>query len=389
MQRVSVAPRSDWQQKARTYGFRFHSMYGQPYWDESAYYRFGLRQVEDGVEAVTAELHRMCLAAVGHVVQSEELLSRFAIPSAFHDAVRASWERGDATLYSRLDLSWDGVGPARLLENNADTPTSLYETGFWQWLWLEDLIAAGALPAHADQFNSLQEQLIERLAQLARMVGATLPLHVSCCRGSEEDRGTVQYLQDCAHQAGVATRFVHIEDLGEGIDGSLTDLDDNVIRWMFKLYPWEFLMRDEAAALLPGCGVRFIEPWWKAVVANKAILAVLWELFPGHPNLLPAWFEADAPSLSRGQWVRKPMYSREGANVVLLREGQVIEDSGGPYGSEGCIVQAWHPLPVHAGRHVLVGSWLVGDQPAGMSIREDVGPITRDLSRFVPHALID
>lgn len=68
-----------------------------------------------------------------------------------------SWATRQPSLYSRLDLAYDGVNPPKLLENNADTPTSLYESAFFQWIWLEDQIAAGNLPENADQFNGIRE----------------------------------------------------------------------------------------------------------------------------------------------------------------------------------------------------------------------------------------
>jgi glutathionylspermidine synthase len=34
---------------------------------------------------------------------------------------------------------------------------------------------------------------------------------------------------------------------------------------------------------------------------------------------------------------------------------------------------------------VIVGSWVVGNEPAGIGLREDRGRITRNGSRFVPH----
>ncbi len=39
---------------------------------------------------------------------------------------------------------------------------------------------------------------------------------MSCCRDTEEDRGTVQYLQDCANEAGIATEFLYIDEIGLG-----------------------------------------------------------------------------------------------------------------------------------------------------------------------------
>ncbi|WP_159132859.1 glutathionylspermidine synthase family protein, partial [Klebsiella pneumoniae] len=103
----------------------------------------------------------------------------------------------------------------KLLENNADTPTSLYEAAFFQWIWLEDQINAGNLPEGSDQFNSLQEKLIERFAELREQYGFQL-LHLTCCRDTVEDRGTIQYLQDCATEAEIATEFLYIDDIGLG-----------------------------------------------------------------------------------------------------------------------------------------------------------------------------
>ncbi|MGV8268468.1 glutathionylspermidine synthase family protein, partial [Pseudomonas aeruginosa] len=73
-----------------------------------------------------------------------------------------------------------------------DTPTSLYESAFFQWIWLEDQIAAGNLPENADQFNGIKEKLIERFGVLAEEYGFRY-LHMDCCQDSVEDRGTIQY----------------------------------------------------------------------------------------------------------------------------------------------------------------------------------------------------
>ncbi|MBF3299445.1 glutathionylspermidine synthase family protein, partial [Leptospira borgpetersenii serovar Ballum] len=142
-----------------------------------------------------------------------------------------------------LDLAWDGHGEPKLLENNADTPTSLYEAAFFQWIWLEDQLRAGNLPQGSDQFNSLQEKIIERFGELKAQYGFSR-LHLACCRDTVEDRGTVQYLQDCASEAGIENDFLFIEDIGLGEKGQFTDLQDQVISNLFKLYPWEYMLRE-------------------------------------------------------------------------------------------------------------------------------------------------
>ncbi|PFP21494.1 hypothetical protein COJ96_25635, partial [Bacillus sp. AFS073361] len=99
------------------------------------------------------------------------------------------------------------------------------------------------LPEGRDQFNSLQEKLIERFAELREQHGFNY-LHLACCRDTVEDRGTVQYLQDCAAEAEVATEFLYIEDIGLGERGQFTDTQDQVISNLFKLYPWEYMLRE-------------------------------------------------------------------------------------------------------------------------------------------------
>ncbi len=373
---------------AAEYGFHFHTMYGEPYWDESAYYQFSLAQIENHIEDPTAEIHQMCLAVVDEVVNSEMLMKRFAIPTAHWDFVRQSWLNKEPSLYSRLDLVYDGVNPAKLLENNADTPTSLYESGFWQWLWLEHQVQEGHIARNADQFNSLQEKLVHRLGEIAQFYQVH-EMHFACCKDTEEDRGTVQYLQDCASEAGIEDKFVYVEDIGLSENGLFTDTADNPLMSCFKLYPWEFMLSESYGDHLETADTNWVEPPWKAILSNKALLPMLWQRFPNHPNLLPSYFSDDAHRVSSNEkWIKKPLFSREGANISLLDNGEEQVLSEGPYGEEGFILQAYSPLPKFDGNHTLIGSWLIDDMPAGISIREDKSPITQDLSRYLPHVIL-
>jgi glutathionylspermidine synthase len=329
----------------------------------------------------------MCLEVVDKVVSDERWMNKFRIPEQHWDFVRNSWLLGEKSLYSRLDLAYTGKGPAKLFENNADTPTSLYEAGFWQWLWLEDKVNAGELIRQADQFNSLQEKLIDRFVQLRQQHPGEV-LHLSCCKDSEEDRGTVQYMEDCAIEAGIPTKFVYIEEIGRGEGECFTDLDHQVITWLFKLYPWEFMLREEYGELLETTEVAWIEPPWKSIISNKALLPLLWKQYPDHPNLLPAFYEEDVSSSDLRSYVKKPIFAREGSNITIRLDGEILESSTGPYGDEGFVYQAYHPLPIFGDNYTLIGSWLVNDKPAGMSVREDKSRITQDLSRFIPHVIV-
>ena len=384
MQRMRSVERHGWRQLAEQLGFGFHTMYGAPYWDETAYYQFTLAQIEQDLEAPTEAIHQMAMALVEDAVRDEALLIQLGIPSAHWDLLRESWQRRDPAMYARLDLAYDGRGPAKLYELNYDTPTSLYESAFFQWVWLEQMQRAGALPAAADQFNSIQDRLEAFFAETA----LRLPVHFAAIGDNEEDCGTVAYLRDIATQARCPNRFLPIEQIGVDSDGQFIDEQDERIATLFKLYPWEDLLQEPFAEHLRQSQTRFIEPPWKLILSNKAALALLWQRHPGHPNLLPTYFDEASSTLPAG-WVRKPFFSREGANVQAhLPDGRLLQVDG-PYGHYPCIRQAWHPAPCFDGNYTVLGSWLVGDVACGIGIREDASHITQDLSRFLPHIILD
>src|SRR5262249_34993691 len=282
-------------------------------------------------------------------------------------------------------LNFDGRGPAKLLEYNADTPTSIFEAAVFQWTWLEQAIERRIIPKAADQFNSIHERLIEAWKKLAH----GRHLHLTGPTESEEDLGTLSYLQDTAAQAGLTTTLIDIEDIGWRNAGGFVDLDDRDITLAFKLYPWEWMFREEFGGKLGEARTRWIEPPWKAVLSNKGILPLLWEMFKGHPNLLPAYFEDDPAALDLGaSFVRKPLYSREGANVALISEGMAFASQAGPYGAEGFVRQAFAMLRPFSRQYPVLGSWLVDHTPCGLSVREDENPITGNTSRFLPHAIL-
>ena len=190
-----------------------------------------------------------------------------------------------------------------------------------------------------------------------------------------EDLRTLEYMRDVCQQGGWPTVRLDIAQIGWN-GRCFTDLAEQPIEALFKLYPWEWMLREQFGKHLRRDCAAFIEPPWKMLLSNKAILALLWEMFPGHPNLLPAAFDRDRIA---GPCVEKPVHGREGAGVRLLGAG---EPAGG---GKDLIYQAACPLPVFDGQHALIGSWVIAGKAAGIGMREDVNPITSNTSRFVPH----
>jgi glutathionylspermidine synthase len=327
---------------------------------------------------------------VGDITRSEEMLTQLNIPRDFWSYIWNSWNKGEPHLYGRFDLVYNGTGPAKLLELNYDTPTSLFETGFFQWVWLEDQIKNGVLPERADQFNSLHDKIEQAFAQL----NLPQPFYFTSVRDNIEDRGTVNYLMDMAAQAGVDVRYIALEDIGE-VDEQFVDLDNQAIKGLFKLYPWEFMVQEDFARTITAANTQIIEPAWKMLLSNKGILPLLWQRYPNHPNLLPAFFETASSDPLGAGWVRKPLFSREGANVDLITSSGEKISATGPYADGRYVRQALHALPKYldeyrnADTYAMLGSWIVGDSAAGICIREDESLITKDTSRFLPHIILD
>lgn len=383
MRRVPMVPRPDWQAKANAVGFVYHSANGVQYWDESAAYVFTLAEVEGAIEPAAAECHAMCLDLVTEVVASDQLMTRLAVPAAYHDFVAASWRSAQPSLYGRFDFAYDGSGPPMLYEYNADTPTAVFEAATFQWLWLEEMLSAGQLPPGADQFNQLFDRLRDRFAAIFPTGGF---VHFAGDAAAVEDRQTLRFFEDLATQAGIEPKFVAMHDIGLNAEGRLVDAENYEVQAAFKLYPWEMMLREAYAPSLLTAGVRWIEPAWKSVLSNKGILPLLWERHPGHPNLLAAYFDDDPAAAALGaSYVQKPLFSREGANVSVTLEGSRTTALDQGYGAEGYVRQALSPPPVFDGRRPVIGAWIVGDEPAGIGVREDADVVTRDTARFVPH----
>jgi glutathionylspermidine synthase len=351
----------------------------RPYWDESVHYEFDMDEIL-ALEADVELLHSMCLNAVEHVVLTERYRD-FGLPEWTWEPIARSWQRGDPHVYGRFDLRYDARRPAKLLEYNADTPTTLLEASILQWHWLTDTHPGD------DQWNSLHEKLVERWAHIrSQLPGSELHLSWSSADLSGEDNVTVAYMQECAAEAGFDTVALAIEEIGFDADlHRFVDLEEAPISSLFKLYPWEWILDDDfgrrALELLPE--TLWIEPLWKAILSNKAILAVLWEMYPGHPNLLPAYID-DPHELT--EYVRKPKLGREGANVSIVGAGMDTA-TGGIYGEEGFVYQLLDPLPEFDGMRPALGAWIVGDEAAGLGIRETAGLVTDNGAAFVPHRI--
>ncbi len=411
MERIIVKERLGWRETIRNEGLTFNdAMPDVSYWQEGRVYNFSMPEIEM-LERAVKTLFDMFVEAGDHIVKNA-LYARLGIPEWAADAIAASWDRDDPSVYGRFDLRYGGNSPLvkndptlavpKLLEFNADTPTSLLEAGVIQWNWYLYTRQSGD-----DQWNLIHEMLVKvwrkHLQKVTAEMGRAPKLYLAFTseESSGEDEMNVRYMAETAREAGWDTEVIYTESIGRrNGDGMFVDVRGSLIKVIFKLYPWEMILDENFGKtvvhnLNQQTGPIWIEPIYKALWSNKGILPILWELFGNDPArsqfLLPTYFEHEAPTDMR-TYVRKPLLGREGANVTIVEDGDVITKADGMYGREGFVKQGFAPLPdfgnqLDGPRHPVLGAWVVDGDPAGLSIREGGSLITDNSSFFVPHAI--
>lgn len=396
MKRKIFRARPNFVEEHRGFGFDFGectSPDGLPYWTEEAGYEFTLSQI-DAIEDASNELHQLCMEFVGDVVSTGDYPEEYYLSNDSKEAINTSWNRKDPHLYGRFDLGYDN-GKLRLLEYNADTPTGLLEASVAQWHWVENV--PGILDQDRDQFNSIHDALIERWG----VIGTKLPMMnklIHFCAttvAGREDWGTLQYLIDTAVQAGINAHEMPMEDMVYDQPWFL-DSDNTRIAYSFKLYPWEWMMQEEFSVNINTSPTRWIEPAWKMLLSNKALLVQLWKKYGNECEyLLPTFInDNNMPNNgipATGKWVVKPLFGREGANIAIFEDGNMVYASDTyvqEYNKGHNVIQEFMELPSFDGAYPIIGSWIVGDKSVGIGVREG-GLITANNSHFVPHYFID
>ncbi|OQR88449.1 glutathionylspermidine synthase, partial [Thraustotheca clavata] len=385
-----------------------NAYYEQTYWNDEAAYKMSSQDARVLRDA-TFSLHAMCLEAVKLVVESDYLMDVFEIPHNLRGAVRKSFERGDPDLLGRFDFSWDGRGPPKLLEYNADTPTVLVETAVGQRLWQEHVLDKQD-NKQAWCFNDIESQLHKAWE---RVVGNGKTLYLAGTDATVEEKEHLAFVCQSAMKAGIRAKKIMMSDLTVNAKGQIVEYQtpDESIPYLWKLYPYEWLADELFGSMLwPENGstlkydTKIIEPAWKLILGNKTLLALLWEMYPNHPNLLPATYDRDdiRKGLMPDNVVAKPKYGREGAGVTYSKDFESTDtflaeaelgstmttysdsDQEQLYLGEP-IYQSYHDTGRFMGRKIVIGSWVIHGKPCGFNFREDNAETTNDNSCFVPH----
>lgn len=379
MERRSIKPRSSWEKIVESQGLCFHTFKKNIYWNESAYYYFTSKEIDE-IERATIVLNDLCEKAVDSIIRNQ-CYEGFDFSPLAISLIEKSYNQKWPSLYGRFDLAYDGFNPPKMLEYNADTPMALLEASIIQLEWLR------SVKPEADQFNNIHHDLIKAWKEL---IPKNCLIHFCGYLNYQEDYGTILYLADTALQVTKKVAVSDIRDIGFGTNKfentiELYDNGLNKIKYLYKLYPWEELLKDQYANHILKSDTIIFEPPWRMILQNKNILKVLWEMFPDCPYLLPAH---SSPKNFSSPFVAKPKWGREGKHVFPSEPGKPILFPDKKKESD-FICQEWMSLKSYDGYYPTIGSWIINGKASGIGVREDKSPVINDNSMFTPHCFLE
>lgn len=340
----------------------------------------------------TNELYDM-FAEAGQYVVDNDLFHELNIPFNLVEIIKESWENDvHWHLYSRFDLAGGIDGkPIKLIEFNADTPTSLFETAIIQWAMLK----ANGLD-EMSQFNNLYEALkdnfkriitldsdIEKFEEYYSNLGWKILF--SSISSSSEDINTTKLLEHIASEAGFNTDFEFIENVQFSDDGIFKD--DELFEFWFKLIPWENIAIEESelalilTEIIKEKKAIIFNPAYTLMFQSKGFMKILWDLYPNHPLLLETSFE---PLVGKKQ-VEKRCFGREGANVKIINADQSIEEeTNGEYEGHKAVYQEYVEFPKDSNGNSYQAGVFYAYEACGLGFRKG-GKILNNMSKFVGH----
>ena len=339
------------------------------------------------------ELYDMFVNAAQYVIDNDKF-DELKIPFNLIDIIKLSWENDvHWHLYGRFDLAGGLDGKdIKLIEFNADTPTSLFESAILQWALLKQNGFDESL-----QFNTLYESLLnnfKRLITLDENINDFKKYYqgwkilFSSIAGSDEDEITTKFLQYIAKEAGFDTKFCYVDEVEFSDEGIFKD-NINYEYW-FKLIPWENIAIEESdlavilTQIIKNQKAIILNPAYTLLFQSKGILKILWELYPNHPLLL----ECSNSPLKNKKCVKKPLFGREGANISIIeKDGKISLNNDGIYTNNGFVYQEFVEFNNINNQNYQAGVFFAYEACA-LGFRKG-GIIIDNFSKFVGHIIKD
>lgn len=328
----------------------------------------------------TNELHNMFMGATNVTLRHDHLLERFDIPRELWPRLRQSWaDHGTKMITGRFDFALSKHG-IKAYEYNADSASCHLECGKIQLKWSDQVGCHDGWCPGEDLFDELVH------VWHSRQIAGTLHILIDA---EPEETYHGLYMKSAMEAAGITVKIITGTDrFRRDGSGRIVDSDGEPINTVWKTWAWETALevfRDASkrpssgnpglADVLFDPSIMVYEPLWSLVTSNKAMLAVLWDLFPGSPWLLNTQFELTEQLRASG-YVEKPVAGRSGSNIRIVNaEKDVVESTRGKFDTQPPVYQAYFRMPKVDGHNIQLSTFTVDGKYAGSCARVDPSPI--------------
>lgn len=357
------------------------------------------KSAEQALIKATNELHLMYLHATDKVLKDDNLLALFDIPKILWPRLRLSWQRRRHDMITgRMDFCMDERG-LKAYEYNADSASCHTEAGVILEQWKNNgYLGSGYNPG---------EDLFDELVEAWKHSRARPFVHIMQDKDSEENYHS-RFMQSALTKAGFESKILFgLDELRWDATGQLIDGDGRLVNCVWKTWAWETAIEQvrevsetEYAAVPVRTGhpeneVRLIdvllrpevmvfEPFWTVIPGNKAILPVLWSLFPHHRYLLDTDFEVNDELIKTGYAV-KPIAGRCGDNIDLINQHEeLLDKTHGNFAEQKNVYQELWCLPKVAGKYIQVCTFTIGGSYGGACLRGDESLVIKKESDIEP-----
>ncbi|CAF0718239.1 unnamed protein product [Adineta steineri] len=340
------------------------------------------------VGGISNEMHEMFLNATEYVLENDDLLKHFCIPEIFWPKIRQSWlNEQSLAITGRFDFGFNGK-EIKVFEYNADSAAALFEMAVIQEKWAQTINFERTFMSGFQLHNILMKNW-KKFSTIKRV-------HI-LIDDDQEELLTAYYMQNVLKDVNIDSKIcILTNDLYWDNNSKIIDNEGFQVELVWKLWMWETVFSDYIQCekdgnltkeikgehpylhqILLSNQIKVIEPLWKVIPSNKAILPVLWLLYPNHPNLLRSEYML-TDNIKQGAFVKKPIVGRAGHNVTLydVNGDAVIDETTGKFIDRNCIYQELFSLTNYDGYYPIIGSWIIHGLFAGFGIREDKKLIT-------------
>lgn len=364
------------------------------YWDETSAYSFSKAEVNALIKRIKPII-KMSREAVDFLFHGE--FGYLNLPKPLFRMMRESYQQSEIDFYTRYDFAYLPDGQIKLVNIQGEAPDYFLEAAQTQRVWMLEMFGDAVRKRQISQVNRLPELSIQGFQELYNKSEYGVIQAIGRNGMREQELASLAFMLGLAGIGGWITdsalvgqvHYDRIRNLW------LTDRNDPVLA-MYKQTGWINFFKTEAYQDILLHFNRFefsLDPLWKVIVSNRAILAALSTLYP-KSDILSKW-QYKTPKGLGSNFLMTETNPWEMKSQIALLNGKMFYAYGEPKRvpkDKESLVFGKFDMPkfyedskTKEKKFVYLSAFTVGGHVAALGIREENKPILGKYSTFKPH----